>query len=481
MSKYWLYPIALLMSNPLYAGIVSHFKDERGKTDWQHVANWSSGILILLLSITAVTLFFSRRQTRRSNEELNTIRRELEQRVKERTATLDESNRLLQESNQLLLGEISEHKSTTGRLRSSEAYIRDILSSMPLMLIGIKEDGTITQWNQSAERITGIKALDAIQKNLWTIYPTITMNKAQVAQAIEQKRTVVIKHSQRGQYHFDITIYPLRDQVDTGVVILIDDVTQQIQTANMLIQRDKMSSMGELASSMAHDINAPLQRILGQLKEASRLCEQGDFPAERTSLQTLLDKADMEGNQAVAVINNLLNFSASPGGKKSQAQLTNIVDHTLSLANDVLSEPSGLRFRDIHIEKDYAENLPDAPCYVSELQQVFLSLFRHACWSLGQVDQRDFSPLIRIEIMECYDMLWVKVQHNGVGLDSEEQQYLFEPFFNSHTQGVTASNYEADKRLSFSHFIITEQHRGQLAVTSDPKVGTTFHLQLPLE
>jgi signal transduction histidine kinase len=80
--------------------------------------------------------------------------------------------------------------------------------------------------------------------------------------------------------------------------------------------------------------------------------------------------------------------------------------------------------------------------------------------------------------MVCYDMLWIKVQHNGVGITNEEQQYIFEPFF-THTPGK-AEDYDAGKRLSFSHFIITEQHQGQLAVTSDLNVGTTFHLQLPL-
>ena len=86
---------------------------------------------------------------------------------------------------------------------------------------------------------------------------------------MEKKETITIKHSQRGQYYFDITLYPLQDQVEAGVVILIDDVTKKILAENMLIQNDKISSMGELASSMAHDINTPLQSILFDLKKLS--------------------------------------------------------------------------------------------------------------------------------------------------------------------------------------------------------------------
>ena len=76
-----------------------------------------------------------------------------------------------------------------------------------------------------------------------------------------------------------------------------------------------------------------------------------------------------------------------------------------------------------------------------------------------------------------YDSFWIKIQHNGVGLSDEELMYLFEPFVQ---KDPTEVGYDASKRLSFAYFIITEQHQGQLAVTSDVNVGTTFHIQLLL-
>jgi len=73
---------------------------------------------------------------------------------------------------------------------------------------------------------------------------------------------------------------------------------------------------------------------------------------------------------------------------------------------------------------------------------------------------------------------WIKIQHNGVGLTDEELMFLFEPFVKKDAAEV---GYDAGKRLSFAYFIITEQHQGQLAVTSDIDVGTTFHIQLLLK
>lgn len=476
-NKYFWLLTSWLISQPASASIIEYFREEDGHTNWQYVANWSSGILIVLLSITVLTLFFSRRQAHLANKALEAIRQELEERVRERTATLDESNRLLQEANQLLQGEIAQHRETANRLRNSESYIRDILSSMPLMLIGLTSDGLITQWNRRAEEITGIPATKALGTNLWQTYPTITLSQQQVKRSLQEKKPLTIKHSQRGQYHFDITIYPLREQAETGAVILVDDVTQHILAANMLIQRDKMSSMGELAATMAHDINPPLHQILTDVQTVKEALQQQP-PSSVETITQLMDEADANGKQALAIIQNLLDFARSRGGERHQASIIGIIEHSLQLAKDVLSVPSGLHFRDISIERHYNQNLPDIPCYATELQQVFLSLFRHACHALGQVQKAGHTPIIRIQVMVCYDLLWIKVQHNGVGITNEEQQYIFEPFF-THTPGK-AEDYDAGKRLSFSHFIITEQHQGQLAVTSDLNVGTTFHLQLPL-
>ena len=145
------FSLLFVLASPVHAGFIGYFKDEDGSTNWQYVANFSSSVLILLLSITAITLFFSHRRARRANRELEEIRKFLEQRVREHT-------RLLQES---------------------EAYIKSIVDSMPLMLIGLNKDLNITQWNNWAESTTGIRSDLVIGKNLWEAYPTITLSPEQ--------------------------------------------------------------------------------------------------------------------------------------------------------------------------------------------------------------------------------------------------------------------------------------------------------------
>ncbi len=485
MKKYLLSIFIFLQSSTLHAALKAEFRRPDGSTNWQHVANWSAGVLILLLTAVAINLFFTWRKARKANRELQAIRNDLELRVQERTATLDESNNLLKQSNQLLENEIAQHKSTAARLRSSEFYISDILKSMPLMLIGLDNEGQITQWNKRAENATGIKAENCLGENLWDVFPTITVSPDQISEAVEKNEAITIKHSQSSQYYYDITIYPLREQDEPGVVILIDDITKEILAVNMLIQSDKMSSVEELAANMAHDINPPLQSILFDLRTLQRLLADSslnlnvlDDTGTSESLKGLLEGAYEKGENLASIVHNLQDFARGRSNRREASNIVDILEHTMELAGDVLSVPSQLQFKDIRIERNYQEDLPIIPCYVAELQHVFLSLFRHAYDALALMEQPNHIPTIKIQMLVSYDNLWIRIHHNGLGLSNDEQMYLFEPFFMKDNPEV---KYDASKRLSFTHFIITEQHQGQIAVTSDLNVGTTFHIQIPIK
>jgi len=485
LKRYFLCIPLVLQSQPSFAVFRMEFKLPDGSTNWQHIANWTGSVLIILLSIAVVTLFITRKKLRKSNTELQAIRNDLELRVKERTATLDESNRLLKETNVLLENEINLHVGTTYKLRVSEAYIKNILESMPLMLVGVDKDGKITQWNKRAEEITGLQPENVLGKNLWDAYPIITVSQEHVNDAISRNETITIKHSQRGQYYYDITIYPLQDHAETGVVILIDDVTKKMMAENMLIQHDKMTSMGELASSMAHDINTPLQAILFDLRtfqhllaNSSRYINDVSSQGIPDKLATLLDHINEKGEKMASIVKNLQDFARGRSDRIQSANMVDIMEHTLELAGDVLSAPSGLKFKDIQIERNYEKDLPMIPCYVTELQQALLSLLRHAYDALSRLDAKNRKPAIKIQMNVSYDSFWIKIQHNGVGLTDKELMYLFEPFV---AKDAAEVSYDAGKRLSFAYFIITEQHQGQIAVTSDPNVGTTFHIQLLLK
>ncbi len=462
----------LLFSEYVDASIISYFKDEEGQTKWQYVANFSGSVLIVLLSLTMLSLLISRYKLGQRNRELRDIKSDLEATVVKRTENLNKSNRLLQ-------SEVEEHKATEALLKSSETYLSSILASMPSMLIGLNDALQITHWNKTAESITGLNGEAVLGSDLWDVYPTITVSPDQVKKVLLSRQPETIKHSQRGQYYFDITVYPLAGDQE-GVVVVVENVTQRSLAENMLIQRDKMASMGELAATMAYDINSPLQGILKDvdvvLKEAKL-----EESISNHSL-SLLDDALERGKQASSVVQNLLEFSGSHGSEKHPENISDVVDHCIELAHNVLSGPSGLKFRDIQIHKNYQSPISTLDCYVAELQQVFLSILRHACQSMAlRKTKEEFNPELQVQVSEADGSLWVKFTHNGVPLTSDEQQEIFEPFVQQ-TTPVNPKPLVPENRLSFSYFVVTEHHDGELAVTSNQNNGTSFHIQfyLPL-
>jgi len=486
MKNTLLLAILALHSSPALArAITDLFKDEHGVRNWQHLANYTGGTLLILLTTVTVYLFITRLRLRRANRELTAIQNELEMRVEERTATLDQSNKLLVESNQLLEKEIAQHVITADQLRSSKSYINDILTSMPLMLVGLDKNGCVTQWNKKIEVVSGVSSEDALGKTLLEAYPQMTVLPEKVQEAIEQNRIIHLKQSLRSIYHYDITIYPLQGQ-ESGVVILVDDVTKQTATENMLIHNDKMSFMGELASTMAHDINLPLQAFMTDLRYFQQIISnrsvdetQQDPTIEQVKMRDdIIKDMSAKGEQVSAIINNLLAFARSRSGIKQMADIVDVMESTIILANEVVAVCGNVPFNQIKLERKFEKNLPLVPCYITELKQVFLSLFRNACHALALKEENEgFEPTITIILSESYDSLWIKIQHNGLGLTGEEQMNLFEPIFNDSS---ATEDYNAGQRLSFSYYIVTEQHQGQMAVTSDVEVGSTIHIQLPI-
>jgi len=214
------------------------------------------------------------------------------------------------------------------------------------------------------------------------------------------------------------------------------------------------------------------------LSDSSQYENEVKSRAMPEKLSSLLSHAYEKGEKVASIVQNLQEFARGRSDRKQLSNIVDVMEHTLELAGDVLSAPSGLRFTDIQIERNYEKDLPMIPCYVTELQQAFLSLFRHAYEALGRVNDSGHKPVIKIQMNISYDSFWIRIQHNGVGLTDEEQLYLFEPFVRKDAPEV---GYDAGKRLSFAYFIITEQHQGSMAVTSNINVGTTFHIQMLLK
>ncbi len=438
------------------ADMFAIFREPDGSTKWQYVANTSAGVLIITLVIVLLFLFRAHRRAMRWNRALTDIKVNLEQRVAQRTAVLQQ---------------------TTEQLQEREAYIASIVNSMPVMLIGLNQQLHITQWNKKAEEITGRPLQDVIGKNLWEAYSAITLTKEQVQAVLASGETTSLKHTQRGQYTFDITLYPLDNQ-NTGIVILISDVTKLVSAENKLAERDKVSAMGEFASAMAYDISLPINTIFARVSSARQEIEAAELGEVKQFLLQEVETVRQSAQQATAIAHNLLDLARAHRDSKQLAEIPPIMDRAIELASDLFTDVNGITFKYINIRRNYADALPQIPCFATELEQVFVRLMRNAFYALNaKLWDEHNKPWINIEIGTFYDSLWIKLEHNGKSLTEEEQLDIFQPFF---ALSEHNSSFPVEQRLSYSHFIITDHHRGQMAVTSDDEHGTCFNIQLAL-
>jgi PAS domain S-box-containing protein len=347
---------------------------------------------------------------------------------------------------------------------------------MPIMLIGLNQQLEITQWNHVAEASTGRSISNVLGKNLWEVYPTIALTQEQVKNVLASKETTTIKHSQRDQYYFDITIYALTDKDETGIIILVDDITKQMKAENKVAERDKISAMGELASAMAYDINLPLHTILSILMKVQNKISNNDLPNVKNELLEILENGQKSGQQATEIINNLLDVTSTNDNSKEPTDISQVMDESLELANKLFIDSTGLQFSNIKINRNYTPGLPKIPGIASELRQVFVRLLRNAFYTLNSSVRID--PFISIEISEFYNSLWIKIHYMGEALTPQEQEDIFQPFFSISSRPPACP---VERRLSYPYFIITDHHQGQMAVTSDQNFGTTFNIQLSIE
>jgi two-component system, NtrC family, sensor kinase len=302
------------------------------------------------------------------------------------------------------------------------------------------------------------------------------------------------------------------------------------QTQSMMVQNEKMVSLGQLVAGVAHEINNPVSFIYGNVSHADDYFQdllkmlqlyQREYPQPTAAIEAEIDNVDlnfllqdlpkllnsmkMGAERIRQIVLSLKNFSRLDEAEQKQVDIHEGIESTLLILQHRLKETAGRP--KILLLKEYG-NLPRVQCYAGQLNQVFMNIIGNAIdaledametgrWADGEHSPIPYcpSPTLRIctEVKYAEDVLMpsesgvtdakiglpthilIRIADNGPGIPLEVQQRLFDPFFTTKNPGKGTG-----LGLSISYQIVVEKHGGNLKCHSAPGQGTEFAIEIPV-
>ncbi|MEI6223522.1 MAG: ATP-binding protein [Deltaproteobacteria bacterium] len=242
----------------------------------------------------------------------------------------------------------------------------------------------------------------------------------------------------------------------------VEERTGELRAAqDTLVRTEKLSSLGKLSASIAHEINNPLAGILTFAKLMIRTIEHGPVgEVERRTLVKQLALVQRETERCTAIVRNLLDFARERPLQLKDVDVNHVVEEVFSLVTNQVA------ILGVEIRKDLAP-VPPVEADFGQLRQAFINIVINGIEAMGkgghlQVTTRPLPEEKAVEIV---------FQDDGPGIPPELMVKIFDPFFTTKEKGTGLG-------LSVVYGIV-ERHRGRVTVDSEPGKGTRFTIRLP--
>jgi len=394
--------------------------------------------------------------------------------------------------------DITERKQTEEQLQHIQSYLINIIDSMPSILIGVNANSKVTQWNSQAQKATGVSPEEAQGQNLEKVFPRIFHEMPKVHKAIisrQQQSDAKRSYIENGDIKYeDITIYPLVTNGIEGAVIRIDDVTEKVHLEEMMIQSEKMLSVGGLAAGMAHEINNPLAGMMQTANVMRNRLTANEIPANVKTAEAvgtnmdvihhfmndrgvfrMLDAITDSGKRVAKIVDNILSFARKSDAETFPQDIRKLLDDSLELSATDYDLKKQYDFKSIKIIREYSDDLPEVLCESTKIQQVFMNLFRNGAEAMQEAGTEHPQFILRTLHGPDPKRVTIEIEDNGPGIEESTRRRIFEPFFTTKPVGVGTG-----LGLSVSYFIVSENHRGEMSVESELGKGTRFIIRLPI-
>lgn len=373
--------------------------------------------------------------------------------------------------------DITEWITAEEALRTREAHLRSILETVPDAMVVIDEQARIQSFSATAVRLFGYEPDEVIGENIKILMPDPYREqhdgymhrylRTGERRIIGIGRVVVGQRKDGSTFPMELAVGEMRSGGIRYFTGFIRDLTERQQTETRLqelqselVHMSRFTALGEMASTLAHEINQPLTAITNYLKGCRRILER----MEGDAVPMLRDAVNEAGEQALRagqVIRHLREFVARGESERHIENLPKLIEEASALSL-VGAKEQGVR---VMFQFD-----PDAPYVLADriqVQQVLLNLIRNAIEAMQESARRELKIATALVDEGHVELI---VEDTGPGLAPEVAAQLFQPF-------VTTKKHGMGVGLSICRTIV-ESHGGKIWADSKQGEGTTFHFTL---
>jgi two-component system CheB/CheR fusion protein len=362
-----------------------------------------------------------------------------------------------------------ELESKIDELDRANSDLRNVFASTRIATIFMDRNLVIRSFTPAASQIFNIIPSDA-GRPLTDLaakldYPELTTDLLEVLETGDSIERRVHKDDVDAPYYLArLTAYRGASREIDGVVATFIDVTSTTRSEEKVqkLQADRLNSMKEMGTGLAHEINQPLAAAATYLHAAQRSLK---MPSERrpASIESILGSAVEQVMWAAQIVDHLREFVSRDEPKKTFSSVHKLIEEAYELTLPIAKQ-SGVR-------GIFRLNAKDDRALVDEVQikQVLINLMRNAIDAMSAAAKRELT--ISTSAAEG-GMIRVDVADTGPGVPEKIKAKLFEPFVTTKTRGIGVG-------LSISRSIV-EAHYGKISAESNPKGGTIFSFTLPL-
>jgi len=368
---------------------------------------------------------------------------------------------------------VTERKHAEQALRESEYRFRTIFEAAPIGVAVYQQDFAV-QTNSQWRRILGHRA-EAFHRTALPEFaceedrPAVAAALRAIASGQRDRAQISVRllHADQSLVHARASFAAIRDpnRHISFTLVMLEDVTDQHEADERLRQHEeeiahisRMSTMGEMASGLAHELNQPLAAILNYSRGSLRRLRQAEASFD---VAPILDRIGEQADRAGQIIRRLRNFVRKREPRHIELSINEVAREAVALC-----EPEA-RQRGVSIELQLRPDVSVVQGDPIQIEQVLINLIRNAMEAMEQSPTR----VLSLSSANRGDSVRLTVYDRGHGLTEEQATKLFDPFYSTKAEGMGMG-------LAISRSII-EVHSGRLWAEPNEDGGASFHVELP--